>query len=356
MNGPFNPADLDYFPPGEPWPNGPDSRAPKFRDIDPAEWEDLPIPDRETIVPDYIPHKTITLFSGDGGTGKSILSLQLGVARAIAREWIGLMPKFGKTLILSCEDDADEMWRRLDDIRKFYNASFRDIGEGLRLIDNVGEDSILGMLRKGQIMPTQIYHALDEYMAEWQPSLTVIDVLADVFGDQENDRPQARQFIGLLKKLARKHASGFLLLSHPSLTGMNTGTGTSGTTGWNNSVRSRLYFQIMKDRDGNEPNKNRRTIEGMKHNYGERGGKIDLEWKNGLFVPVKGLTGFDKMARDQKLDESRQRKFHRLRQFRRAYQCPASRRRGRDDTYTKQFSENRSPYNAKPGVRLSPFY
>jgi RecA-family ATPase len=258
MNGPFNPADLDYFPPGEPWPNGPDSRAPKFRRvIDPAEWEGLPIPDRETIVPDYIPHKTITLFSGDGGTGKSILSLQLGVARAIAREWIGLMPKFGKTLILSCEDDADEMWRRLDDIRKFYNASFRDIGEGLRLIDNVGEDSILGMLRKGQIMPTQIYHALDEYMAEWQPSLTVIDVLADVFGGQENDRPQARQFIGLLKKLARKHASGFLLLSHPSLTGMNTGTGTSGTTGWNNSVRSRLYFQIMKDRDGNEPNKSR---------------------------------------------------------------------------------------------------
>jgi hypothetical protein len=69
-------------------------------------------------------------------------------------------------------------------------------------------------------------------------------------------------------------------------------------------VRSRLYFQIMKDRDGNEPNKNLRTIEGMKHNYGERGGKIDLEWKNGLFVPVKGLAGFDKMAREQKLDET----------------------------------------------------
>jgi RecA-family ATPase len=288
-------------------PNGEDpgdnGHKPKFsRIINPANWEGLRVSDRETIVPDYIPDKTVTLFSGDGGTGKSILSLQLGVARAIAREWIGLMPKPGKTLILSCEDDSDEMWRRLDDIRKFYNASFREIGEGLRLIDNVGEDSILGMLMKGQIMPTQMYHALDEYMAEWQPSLTVIDVLADVFGGQENDRPQARQFIGLLKKLARKHASGFLLLSHPSLTGMNTGTGTSGTTGWNNSVRSRLYFQIMKDRDGNEPNKNLRTIEGMKHNYGERGGKIDLEWKNGLFVPVKGLAGFDKMAAEQKAE------------------------------------------------------
>jgi hypothetical protein len=26
---PFNPADLDYFPPGEPWRNGPDARAPR---------------------------------------------------------------------------------------------------------------------------------------------------------------------------------------------------------------------------------------------------------------------------------------------------------------------------------------
>jgi hypothetical protein len=25
----FNPADLDHFPPGEPWPNGPDARARK---------------------------------------------------------------------------------------------------------------------------------------------------------------------------------------------------------------------------------------------------------------------------------------------------------------------------------------
>jgi hypothetical protein len=33
-----------------------------------------------------------------------------------------------------------------------------------------------------------------------------------------------------------------LLTGHPSLTGINTGTGTSGSTAWNASVRSRLYF------------------------------------------------------------------------------------------------------------------
>jgi hypothetical protein len=46
-----------------------------------------------------------------------------------------------------------------------------------------------------------------------------------------------------------------------------------------------------------------RTLQGMKANYGVRGGKIDVEWKNGLFVPVQGPTGLDKMASEAKADD-----------------------------------------------------
>jgi hypothetical protein len=41
----------------------------------------------------------------------------------------------------------------------------------------------------------------------------------------------------------------------------------------------------------------------MKANYGERGGKIDLEWENGLFVPVRAPGGFAKLAAEQKADD-----------------------------------------------------
>jgi RecA-family ATPase len=301
---PFNPANYDYVPPGElARHNGPDAQPPKFRRIiNPAEWEGLPVPEREWIVRGYVPHKTATLLSGDGSIGKSLLALQLAAGRALAREWIGLMPEPGRTLILSAEDDADEMHRRLEDIRKFYGARMTDLAD-MRLIDLVGEDSVLGLLRMGQIEPTAIYRSLDEYMTEWAPSLTALDVLADMFGGDENSRVQSRQFIGLLKKLARKHACAFLVLAHPSLTGTNTGTGTSGSTGWNNAVRSRLYFQTAKASDGSEPNPNLRTLQGMKSNYGVPGGKIDLEWINGLFVPVQGAAGLDKLAAEAKADD-----------------------------------------------------
>lgn len=284
-------------------PDAASARPSSFtRIINPADWEGLPVPPREWIVPDLIPHKTVTLLYGDGAAGKSLLTMQLAAGRALAREWIGLLPEPGRTLILSAEDDADEMQRRLDDIRQFYRARMTDLAD-MRLIDLVGEDSVLGGLMKGRIEPTPMFRALDDLMADFQPSLTAIDVLADAFAGDENNRPQAREFVGLLKRLARKHGCAFLLLAHPSLTGMSTGTGMSGSTGWSNAVRSRLYFQTAKASDGSEPNKNLRTLEAKKANYSALGETITLEWKAGLFVPVHSPTGLDKLALEAKADD-----------------------------------------------------
>ncbi len=281
----------------------PPKPLPLLRAINPVDWEGVEVPEREWIVPDYVPHKIVTLLSGDGATGKSLLALQLAVGRALALEWIGLLPEPGRTLILSAEDDADEMNRRLNDVRKFYKAGIADLGD-IRLVDLVGEDSVLGALMRGKIEPAATYHALDAYLTGFKPGLTVLDVLADMFEGDENNRAQVRQFIGLIKQLARKHSCAFLLLAHPSLTDMNTGTGTSGSTGWNNAVRSRIYFQTAKASDGTEPNKNLRTFQGMKSNYGEPGSRFNLEWKNGLFVRVAEVTGLDKLAAEKKADEA----------------------------------------------------
>lgn len=300
-----NGEDRDYVPPGEHWPNGPDARAPLpvLRVLNPADWEGKKAPPRRWDVPDYIPHGVPVQLYADGGTGKGYLGLQLGVARALSKEWIGLLPEPGRTLILSTEDDGDEMWRRIEGMLPFYDARMKDLAD-IRLVDIVGENSVLGLLSKGIIEPTPMYGALDKYISDFKPGMVILDVLADLFSGEENNRPQVTQFMGLLKRLGRKHDCTPLLSAQPSVAGMNTGTGTSGSTGWHNSGRGRMYFKTVKTLDGDEPNKNLRTFEGMKNNYGVRGGKFDLEWKDGLFRRVSGSVGFEKMARDQKLDET----------------------------------------------------
>jgi len=184
----------------------------------------------------------------------------------------------------------------------FFGARMADLGD-IRLVDLVGENSVLGLLTRGIIEPTPMYAALDAYIGELKPGLVCLDVLADMFSGSENDRTQVTQFVGLLKRLCRKHHCATLLLAQPSVAGMNTGSGASGSTGWGNSGRSRLYFQRVKTDNGGEPNQNLRTFEGKKANYGEIGGKFDLQWKDGLFRRVNGPIGFDKMAADRKIED-----------------------------------------------------
>ena len=61
------------------------------------------VPPREWLVPDLVPSKTVTLFGGDGGTGKSLLALQLAVAVAAETGWIGRPLTAGRVIFLSAE-------------------------------------------------------------------------------------------------------------------------------------------------------------------------------------------------------------------------------------------------------------
>jgi hypothetical protein len=248
--------------------------------IDPTSWEGVPVKHREWFVPGLIPSRTVTLLSGDGGTGKSQLALQLVAASALRTEWLGLPVADGPCLFYTAEDEADELHKRLACIVEHAGRRLADL-TGIRLIPMVDRDPVLGMpaFPTGQIKPTPVFELLMEECAALMPKLVVLDTSADVFGGDEIKRVQVRQFIGHLKQLAVTIDCAVLLLSHPSLTGMASGTGSSGSTAWNNSVRSRLYLTAEGERESNS-----RILRVQKTNYGPPGGEIALHWHNGVFV------------------------------------------------------------------------
>lgn len=266
-----------------------------------SELHGTPIPPREWLVPDWIPNRTVSLLGGDGGTGKSLLLGQLSVATASAGQWIGLDVQPGGALYLSAEDDLDELHRRLADIAAAERISLADLDQ-LTIRSVAGEDALLATDTPTGLIPTSLYNEVDEAAAAI-PDLRLIglDTSADLFPANENDRAKVRQFIGFLRRLALKHGCAVVLLSHPSLSGLNSGSGTSGSTGWSNSVRSRLYFERLIDRTTEtavEVDPDRRRLVNKKINYGRVGAEIFVRWKGGVFEPEAqaSVSGLDKMA------------------------------------------------------------
>lgn len=91
---------------------------------------------------------------------------------------------------------------------------------------------------------TPLFDELIEYLEWWEAELVIIDTAADTFAGNEISRIQVRNFINrALRVIATRLGATVILTSHPSRAGMSDGTGMSGSTAWNNSVRSRLYRQ-----------------------------------------------------------------------------------------------------------------
>lgn len=253
-----------------------------------------PVPARQWLVPGLVPQKTVTLFSGDGGTGKSLLALQLAVAAVAGTGWVGKSVQQGTALLISAEDDDDELHRRLDDILRAEGRSYEDVA-GLTLRSLAGEDALLAVDSQIALMETTLFKELERRAASDMPALIVIDTLADVYPANENDRAKVRQFVGILRGLAIRQKCAVMLLGHPSLTGLNSGSGTSGSTAWHNSVRSRLYMSRITQ-DGYEPDTRKRVLSVKKQNYGETGAEIGMSWQDGVFVPDAVEASLDRMA------------------------------------------------------------
>jgi RecA-family ATPase len=246
---------------------------------------DKPVPPREWHVEGLIPANTVTMLNGDGGTGESLLALQLAVATALSASWIGRPVLGGRVVYFSAEDDVDELHRRLADIAKSLNVGIADFGN-LKIAPMAGRDALLAMPEgKGNVLKTTPLFAELEYLLQsTKPKLIIIDTLADVFGGDENQRAQARQFVSALRRLSIQQKAATLLLAHPSRSGIASGGGFSGSTGWANSVREMLYVERVTTKDGAEPDPDLRVLRIVKANYDSLGGEIRMRWREGVFV------------------------------------------------------------------------
>ena len=243
--------------------------------IDPRDWQGKSVPERQWFVDGWIPDRTVTNLSGDGGSGKTLIVMQLIAASSLRTQWFGRDVSIGPCLYYGAEDEGDELHRRLKSIVQSAGRQLSEL-DGIRLIPMAGSDAVLAEPdSKGTITATVLFAKLEAQAKLLRPKLIVIDPSADVFGGDEINRSQVRKFVSMLRGLAIEYDCAVLLLSHPSLTGLTSGTGTSGSTAWNNSVRSRLYLQTTSP--------DARILKVVKANHGKVGDEIAIRWNDGVY-------------------------------------------------------------------------
>jgi len=272
--------------------------------IDMSNWDNEPIPEQEWAVLNRIPLRQCVLFSGEGAAGKSTVELHRSAAHVLGREWLGTLPELGPAIYLDAEDEANVLHRRLGAIIKHYGVTFADlISGGLHLLSFAGRDAVLATVnRSGKIEPTTLYKQLLEAAGDIKPKSITIASCANVFTGDENNRSQVQQLVGLLTRMAITADGSVVLISHPSLTGINSDSGISGTTQWHASVRARFYMKSPKPNPDEQPDTDLREIVFKKNQYGPVSESIALRYANGMFLPLPSTSTFDKAAHDAKTE------------------------------------------------------
>jgi len=246
-------------------------------------------PERVWVVDDWIVAGAVNSLYGDGGLGKTLLAQQLACSVATGVPWLGIPVKQGSVLAILCEDEKDELHRRHNAIKAAMGHTIGNPFDDVWLWPRVGDDNALIRWDKdSKPVVGAFWERIEQQIETVQPSLLILDTLADFYAGSEIDRPQVNYFVktllgGLIKRQAAKgHSLTILLLGHPSVAGKASGSGYSGSTAWNNAVRSRIY--LTRPEEGSTDD---RMLTRGKANYAKSGDEtaIRLFFDQGVLHP-----------------------------------------------------------------------
>nr|BDD47867.1 hypothetical protein 37 [Burkholderiaceae bacterium] len=208
-----------------------------------------PIP-IEWVIKGWLPMGNCTGLYADGGVGKSVLALQVAAVVANGIEFFGYQCEAGKVLGIFSEDDNEEILRRMQKIYHHYNLNPEDGEENLHLWGAAGIDNMMvsydAQHRRLELSPFKVLEkTLQVAFDEGNPyRLVVLDNISQIYGGSEIHRGEVTNFVNALTGLAKRFNCGVLVLGHIAKA---QGSEFSGSTGWNNALRSRWFMNLQED-------------------------------------------------------------------------------------------------------------
>ncbi|WP_298627022.1 AAA family ATPase [uncultured Legionella sp.] len=189
------------------------------------------------------------LPSAHGGTGKSMLALQMAICVAMGFPFMNKKTIPSRVLFFSGEDSTSVVRHRLACICRVQKIDPTVLADRLLVIDST-ENPGLYVTQNRDNISIDGYKKLLERSTAYSAGLIIIDNASDTFDANENERARVREFIRFLTQLAKLLNAAVLLLAHmdkDSVKYKSSSENYSGSTAWHNSVRSRLFLNIDKE-------------------------------------------------------------------------------------------------------------
>ena len=244
-----------------------------------------PDPIRFAVDP-IIPRGVVTVLSGDGGAGKTLLMQTLMTCVASGQPFLGLPcgPQPAGAVGIFGEDPDKVLHARQLRICKALGTPLAGLVDTLRIESFLGTD--LALWRGGKL--TDFFRELEDDLASIPgTALTIVDCSSLVFAGNENDRSEVATFMSLLNGLASRLDIAIVLLVHTSkTTGDDAVNMASGSTAWIWQARSALALKVAKS-GGTE----------MHHRKANLAKKIDpiiLRWSENGILEVDPVALQDK--------------------------------------------------------------
>ncbi len=262
--------------------------------LTPGELMEGDYPPAEYVISDFVLEGHPNLLYGDGGTGKTLLSLQMAVSIAAGIPFFGHQVKQLPVLLVLAEDDKGETRKRLLQICESYGLNLEDLP--VHTWCRPGQDSSLARISDdGDIQELPFLGELFQQMRDIGQCFVLLDTVTDIANLDETKRPAVNTLAKkLLLPLCRDTGSTMIVTAHPSKASMLDNSHYAGSTAWNNSFRSRL--SLKKDKDDTT----KVTLEVAKANYGAEG-KLELFHAGGILENVSSQSHADRNRRDLEL-------------------------------------------------------
>lgn len=275
-----------------------------------------PPPPPRWVVDGILLPGAVTLFAGAPDVGKSLVSLQMLVAIALGREWLGRATEQARCLAVFCEDAADRIDGRCLNICGHYEVHNSVLEHELAWECRSDRETLLWETEYGKGRPTKFFEDIFGGENTWPRNglvgeqgfrVILLDTAAAIFDGNHNSTAQVSAFMRALTRAAIRHGCAIVMNTH---TAKNDRVGFGGSGQWSGAARAAFNVARPKPPPGVDEEEMQygdfglqRVFTTIKSNYTSRGRPERWRWAPpGIFV-LDELAG-ESRRQQRKITES----------------------------------------------------